>query len=91
MTQYDERVQYQREMLEAEEWAKGIKSIHIHSEPSMWYDDRPQDTENFQKVTDTQFNSGVIVRTRRGKLIHKFGKELTGDELVRSYIRSQQH
>lgn len=90
MTQYDERVQYQREVLEAEEWAKGIKSIHIHSENSMWYDDRPHDTMK-GTVTDTQYNSGIIVRTRRGKHIHTFGKVLTGDELVRAYIRSQQH
>jgi len=89
MTQYDERVQYQREVLEAEEWSKGIKSIHVHSENSMWYDDRPQDTKK-GTVTDTQYNSGIIKRTRKGKLIHTFGKVLTGDELVRAYIRSQQ-
>ena len=45
MTQYDERVQYQRDLLAAEEWSKTVKSVHAHSLSSMWYDTRPQDTK----------------------------------------------
>ena len=90
MTQYDDRVQYQRDLLAAEEWAKGVRSCHVHSTNSCWYDDRPQDTEN-NSVTDVQFNSGIIKRSIQGKHIHTFGTELKGEELVRSYIRSKQN
>lgn len=90
MTQYDDRVQYQRDILEAEEWAKTAKSVHIHSCDTCWYDNRPQDTANGQKVTDVQYNSGIITRSRNGKVFHTFGEVLKGEELVRSYIRSQQ-
>ena len=38
MTQYDDRVQYQRDKIEAEDWAKVPRSIHVHSCTSMWYD-----------------------------------------------------
>ena len=38
MSQYDERVERQRLKLKAEEWAKGVKSLHAHSLSSMWYD-----------------------------------------------------
>ena len=60
MTQYDDRVQYQRDKLEAEDWAKVPRSIHVHSTDSMWYDDRPQDTDK-GAVTDTEYNSGITV------------------------------
>ena len=44
MTQYDDTVERQRTLLEAEKWSVGVKAIHAHSISSMWYDDRPQDT-----------------------------------------------
>ena len=89
MTQYDDRVQYQRDLIAAEEWAETPKYIHIHSISSNHYDTRPQDTEK-GTVTDTAYNSGIIVRTRNGKHIHTFGKKLKGAELVDAYIRGQQ-
>ena len=88
MTQYDERVEYQRLLLEAEEWAWGFKSLHIHSLSSMWYDDRPEDTADGERVTDVQHNNGVIIRSKNGKEIHRFGEEKTGQELVYSYVRN---
>lgn len=88
MTQYDDTVERQRLLLEAEEWAKGVKSLHVHSFDSMWYDDRPQDTKGKKMVTDTEYNNGVITRHQNGKLIHTFGEELTGDELIDSYVRN---
>ena len=84
-----ERVQYQRDLIAAEEWAVQVKSIHAHSLSSMWYDDRPQDTEK-GTVTDTAYNSGIIVRTRNGKHIHTFGTKLKGAELVDAYIKGLQ-
>ena len=38
MGQYDDRVERQRLLLEAEEWAKGISCIQIHQITSMWYE-----------------------------------------------------
>lgn len=89
MTQYDDRVQYQRDLLAAEKWAKTPKYVHIHSLDSNDYDTRPQDTKE-GTVTDTAYNSGLIVRTRNGKHIHTFGTELKGAKLVDAYIRGQQ-
>jgi len=90
MTQYDDRVQFQRDLLAAEEWAWGFKSLQVHALQSMWYDDRPEDTEDGTSVTDVQYNNGVIVRSKQGEEIHRFGKALKGEELVRSYLRHQQ-
>lgn len=87
MTQYDDKVQEQRDKIAAEEWAKQTKSIQVHSLKSMWYDDRPQDTDG-GAVTDHEFNSGIIKRYKEGKLIHTFGKELKGIELLNAYIRN---
>ena len=88
MGEFDYRVQRQRLLLEAEVWAKGVKGIHVHSFSSMWYDDRPQDTENNKSVTDTEYNNGIITRYQDGKHIHTFGEELTGDALIDSYVRN---
>jgi len=87
MTQYDDRVERQRDRLAAEKWAKGIKSVHIHSLKSMWYDDRPQDTDD-GSVTDTIYNNGVIERKRGDKILYTWTNDkLTTDDLIREYIR----
>ena len=46
MTQYDERVEMVRQRQAAEAWANGVKCLHSHQIKSMWYDDRPQDTDD---------------------------------------------
>ena len=84
MTQYRNAVQRHLLLLEAEEWADSPKAIHTHRMSSMWYDTRPQDTED-SHVTDIEYNSGLIVRSKDGKTIHTFGKRLTGDALIDSY------
>ena len=82
MTQYEERVNRQALKLAAEEWANIPKSIHIHKLSSMWYDTRPQDTEQGH-VTDTQYNDGSIVRKQDGKVIHIFREEqVRGEALI---------
>ena len=86
MSQYDDKVERQRLLLEAEEWANGINLVHIHSLKSMWYDDRPQDTD-IGNVTDVQHNDGRIVRSQDGKVLHTWNKERkTGDDLISAYI-----
>ena len=88
MGQYNDRVERQRILLEAEKWAKDVKCMHAHSLNSMWYDTRPQDTEDGKGVLDVEFNSGLIKRTTHDGSIVYFGKELKGDELIDAYTRS---
>ena len=90
MGQYSDRVERQRILLEAEEWAKGVSGIHAHSLSSMWYDTRPQDTEDGKSVVDTHYNNGLIKRTLDDGSIVYFGKELKGDELIDAYTRTTQ-
>lgn len=87
MGQYDDRVERQRLLLEAEKWAKCVDGIHAHSISSMWYDTRPQDTEDGKSVVDVQYNSGLIKRTCDDGSTLFFGKELTGDDLISEYVR----
>lgn len=86
MTQYEEVVERQRQKIEVDKWAEGIKCVHIHQMKSMWYDDRPQDTDD-GSVMDIQHNNGLIVRSKNGKEIHRFGEAKTGLRLVRSFLR----
>ena len=87
MSEYDNEVQKQRDRLAAEEWARGIKSIQAHSLKSMWYDNRPQDTDN-GSVIDVHHNDGSVKRTIQstGETVI-MGEQLTGEELVYEYNR----
>ena len=89
MGQYDEVVQRQRVLLEAEEWANGIKSLHSHRLSSMWYDDRPQDTSEGKYVIDKEFNNGIVERTLSNGEVYVFTKyELRGDKLIGAYTQN---
>lgn len=87
MSEYDDKVQQQRDKLAAEKWAKGVRSLQAHSLKSMWYDDRPQDTDN-GSVMDVHYNDGSIQRTIQstGETVI-MGKQLTGEDLVYEYSR----
>jgi len=87
MTQYEGAVEKQRLLLEAEEWARGVDNIHIHGLSSMWYDNRPEDTADGEYVTDTAYNSGLIERSKNGKIIHYFGEVLKGEDLIQEYLK----
>ena len=88
MTQYDERVEMVRQRQAAEEWAGGIKCLHSHQLKSMWYDDRPQDTDE-GPVVDIQYNDGRVERTimSTGEKV-TFGNSITGEELIYEYQRN---
>ena len=88
MTQYDDKVQRQRDILKAEEWAKQVKSVHAHSLSSMFYDTRPQDTEDGKSVMDIQYNSGLVERKTHDGYTVYFGEELKGDKLLDEYLRN---
>ena len=85
MTQYNETVERQSLLIEAEKWASGVKSLHAHSFTSMWYDTRGNDGS----VMDIEYNNGVVKREIRstGETVY-FGEALTGQALLDSYIRN---
>ena len=87
MTQYDDTVEKQRIMLEAEQWSMKVAGVHVHSFDSMWYDDHPEDTEGGNSVTDVEYNCGLIKRSRGGKHIRNFGEELKGEAFYDAYTR----
>ena len=81
MTQYKDRVEQQRRLLKAEELADNIMGIQVHSMSSMWYDNRPQDTEN-HSVTDINYLSGKIERTLHDGTKIVLVEGASGDDLV---------
>ena len=85
MTEFNELVAEVKLRIEAEKWAKGVSGLHAHSLNSMWYDNRPQDTEN-GSVMDVHFNDGTIKRTIQstGETVI-MGRQLTGEELLDAY------
>ena len=86
MSEYNEVVEKQRMLLEAEEWAKGVNQIHVFdtSTTCMWYEEHPEDG----RVTDTTYNDGRIVRTKDGQSIRIYGNRLTGDALIDKYVKN---
>lgn len=86
MTEYKEMVEDHKIKMEAEEWARGVAGIHCHSLSSMWYDNRPQDTEGGKSVIDKTFNDGAIERTlcESGQVV-MMGDRLTGQRLLDAY------
>lgn len=89
MSQYDEKVEQQRLKIAAEEWAKGVRSLHAHSLNSMWYDNRPEDTEDGRGVLDTEYNSGLVMRELTdGGRVYFNKNELKGDKLIQSYSQN---
>ena len=81
MTQYKSKVELQKKILAAEEFANDIKGMQVHRISSMWYDNRPQDTEK-HSVTDIEYMSGKIERTLHDgtKVVLVEGE--TGEKLV---------
>lgn len=88
MGQYNDLVERQQLLLEAEAWSKQIKSIHTFDSDhtTMAYDYPNTTREGY--VTDTTFNDGRIER-----LVHKtqkkyfIGEKLTTKELLNTYQR----
>ena len=84
MTQFNDRVEKQRLKIEAEEWAKGVRSLHAHSLTSLWYDNGREDGS----VLDIQYNDGRVERKidSTGETII-LGTQLIGKDLVEQYVR----
>ena len=89
MGQYDDRVERQRQKIAAEDWAAKVKAIHAHSLNSMYYDNRPEDTEDGKSVLDVEYNSGRVERTLDSGEKYIFTEyELKGDDLINSYTQN---
>ena len=82
MTEYSDMIENKKKELRAEEWAKGVQHIHVHSLKSMWYETRPQDTDS-GNVIDITYNDGTIERElQNGAIVYMTQNKLTGKELV---------
>ena len=89
MGQYDEIVERQRQKIAAEDWAIKVRAVHAHSLSSMWYDTRPEDTEDGKSVLDVEYNSGRIERTlNSGEKFIFTNYELKGDELLSAFSQN---
>ena len=89
MGQFSGMVERHRKKLVAEEWAKGVKTLHHHRLKSMWYDTRPQDTDEHH-VTDIEYNDGHIERRLHTGEVVYLGEKLSGGALVDEYTRNAQ-
>ena len=45
MTEHDKLVKRQRLLLQSGKNGQRVRSIHVHSLKTIWYDDRPTDTD----------------------------------------------
>ena len=89
MSQYNDRVERQRQKIAAEDWAIKVRAVHAHSLSSMWYDTRPEDTEDGKSVLDVEYNSGRIERTlNSGEKFIFTNYELKGDELIGAFSQN---
>ena len=84
MSEYDDVVERQRLLLEAEEWSGKVACIHAHQISSMWYDTRPHDTID-SGVIDVEYNGGWIERTLNNGSKVIFGEKYEGDDLIQRY------
>ncbi len=89
MSQYDEVVERQRQMIKAEEWSKGVKGVHAHSFTTMWYENNPDRTGDDLRVLDVEYNDGTVERQyiKSGKT-EIIGTKLTGQDLLDEYTRN---
>ena len=88
MTEYSDMIENKKKELRAEEWAKGVQHIHVHSLKSMWYETRPQDTDS-GNVIDITYNDGTIERElKSGEIVYMTQNKLTGKELVYEWEKS---
>ena len=81
MGEYTDVVERQRLLLAAEERRDTVVNMHMHRLKSMWYDNRPQDTDE-GSVTDITYMDGRVERTLATgeKVLLVEGK--TGDDLI---------
>ena len=88
MSQYNEKVALQRQILKAEEYVNQPTCIHAHRLTSMWYDNDQTVKDVADGVMDIQYMDGRVERTLNSgkKYILVEGKK--GAELVQEVTRN---
>ena len=88
MSQYNERVALQRQILKAEKYVNQSTCIHAHRLTSMWYDNDQTVKDVADGVMDIQYMDGRVERTLKSgkKYILVEGKK--GAELVQEVTRN---
>tara|TARA_Y100000592_G_scaffold99811_1_gene177301 strand:- start:950 stop:1243 length:294 start_codon:yes stop_codon:yes gene_type:complete len=87
MTEYNDKVELQRQILKAEEYVNRPTWIHSHSLTSMWYETEDTVKDVADGVMDIQYMDGRVERTLKNgeKYILVEGK--TGADLVQEVTR----
>ena len=88
MSQYNEKVALQRQILKAEEYVNQPTCIHAHRLTSMWYDNDQTVKDVADGVMDIQYMDGRVERTLKSgkKYILVEGKK--GAALVQEISRN---
>ena len=88
MTEYNDKVELQRQILKAEEYVNRPTWIHSHSLTSMWYETEDTVKDVADGVMDIQYMDGRVERTLKSgkKYILVEGKK--GAELVQEVTRN---
>ena len=89
MTQYDEKVELQKQILKAEEYRDSPKWVHAHRLTSMWYETEKTKKDAVKGVVDVQYMDGRIERTvtPTGKK-YLIQEGMTGADLVQEVTRN---
>ena len=88
MTQYEEKVELQKQILKAEEYKDTPKNLHAHSLDSMWYETDETKPQTKEGVIDIQYMDGRIERTlKNGKKI-TLVEGMKGEDLVQEVTRN---
>ncbi len=89
MTEYNDKVELQRQILLAEEHVDTVINIHAHSMTSMWYETEETIKDAVKGVIDTQYMDGRIERkvSSTGKR-YTIVEGRTGADLVQEVTRN---
>jgi len=88
MTQYNDKVELQKQILKAEEYKDTPKNLHAHSLDSMWYETEETKPQTKEGVIDIQYMDGRIERTlKNGKKI-TLVEGMKGEDLVQEVTRN---
>ena len=88
MTQYNDKVELQKQILKAEEYKDTPKNLHAHSLDSMWYETEETKPQTKEGVIDIQYMDGRIERTlKNGKKIILV-EGMKGEDLVQEVTRN---
>ena len=88
MSQYNEKVALQRQILKAEEYVNQPTCIHAHRLTSMWYDNDQTVKDVADGVMDIQYMDGRVERTLKSGKKYILVEGKIGAELVQEVTRN---